>query len=46
MKLYYVESAGVWVVVGLRCKTMVDAVSKQFSDSGIKVIFCDSFEKV
>ena len=45
-KVYYVERADVWVVVGLHSQAMREAVSKQFSDSGVKVIFCDSFEKV
>nr|DAK01518.1 MAG TPA: hypothetical protein [Caudoviricetes sp.] len=46
MKVYYVERADVWVLVGLHSQAMRDAASKQFSNSGMKVIFCDSFEKV
>lgn len=46
MKLYYVESADVWVVVGIINNEMVKAVSKQFETAGLRVVFCDSFEKV
>lgn len=46
MKLYYVESADVWIVAGIINNAMVEAVSKQFKAAGLRVIFCGSFEKV
>lgn len=46
MKLYYVESADVWVVVGVINNEIVKAVSKKFGTAGLKFVFCDSFEKV
>lgn len=46
MKLYYIESADVWVVVGVISNEIVKAVSKKFETAGLRFVFCDSFEKV
>lgn len=46
MKLYYVESADVWVVVGVISNEIVKAVSKKFETAGLRFVLCDSFEKV
>lgn len=43
MKVYYVEKANCWVVVGFLSKYARDIISEQFSELDLKVIFCDEF---
>ncbi|MBE9888671.1 hypothetical protein G8B50_13575 [Enterococcus durans] len=46
MKLYYVEKANCWVVEGCLSKYVTDIISTQFSELGLKVIFCGEFVSV
>lgn len=46
MKLYYVEKANCWVVEGCLSKYATDIISTQFSELGLKVIFCGEFASV
>ncbi|ERK34265.1 hypothetical protein I131_09615 [Enterococcus faecium CRL1879] len=46
MKLYYVEKANCWVVEGCLSKYATDIISTQFSELGLKVIFCGEFVSV
>lgn len=46
MKVYYVEKANCWVVEGCLSKYATDIISTQFSELGLKVIFCGEFVSV